>query len=252
MKTMLVANWKMNPVTLSDAYALFDATRKSAEKNKNLSVVVAPPTLFINALRTRYKGKKVQFGAQHARGEEGGSHTGDISLRQVKGIGCQYVIIGHAERRALGETDDEVRAKVSAALMLGLIPIVCIGEKTRGSHGEHFDVVRAQLKSVFMDVPTPKVNKVIVAYEPVWAIGAPAPMQPRDMHEMSIFIRKVITECYETELKVPRVIPTVLYGGAVDSTNVHEMQTLGEVAGFLVGRASTTPDSIRVLIQALT
>lgn len=252
MKTVLVCNWKMNPGTLKEAKELFDATRKAAEKAKNVSVVVAPPSIFISELRARYKGKKIMFAGQSARAEDGGSYTGDISILQVKKSGCDAVLIGHAERRAQGETDDNVQKKVIAALNHGLSPIVCIGESMRGNHGEHFDFIRGQIRAAFSGVPVGKINKVIVAYEPVWAIGAPEPMAPRDMHEMSIFIRKAITECYEMEMKVPRIAPVILYGGAIDVATAGVMMREGEVAGLLVGRASQKKETVSALIAALS
>ncbi|NBV77545.1 triosephosphate isomerase [bacterium] len=248
---LIVANWKMNPQTLKEAKMLFAASKKAVDRLKNVEVVIAPPMLFLAPLREGYAGKKLVFAAQNGHAEPRGSYTGDVSMIQIASLGIPYVIIGHAERRAAGETDDDVRRKTISALTAGLTPIVCVGEKERNSNGSHFEVVRAQLRAAFADVPATKVNKVVVAYEPVWAIGAPDPMTTHDMHEMSIFIRKVITERYAFEEKQPRIAPAILYGGAIDESSAAAMVREGEVGGLLVGRASVDVQRFTRLLQSL-
>lgn len=247
MKALIVCNWKMNPKTLKDAKKLLDATKKALVGTRGVSVIVAPPALYLQPLASASKAKLIAFGAQHVHFEAEGSHTGDISAAQVKDVKGQYAIVGHAERRALGETNDDVRKKVAAVTVAGLTPILCVGEKERNSAGDHFVTIREQLHLGLKDVPLPKRSKVIIAYEPVWAIGASRAMTPADMHEMSIFIRKTLVEKFGDEGHQVQI----LYGGSIDEHNASEMVRDGEVRGLLVGRASAQPDAISALITSV-
>ena len=134
-KVIVVANWKMNPASFREARKLFEAERKLAEKTRRVSVVVAPPAIFLRELSKMYRGSKVAFAVQNAHFEAGGAHTGEISLMQVKDAHARYVIVGHAERRAEGETDNDVRKKVASVLAQKLTPILCVGESSVISSG---------------------------------------------------------------------------------------------------------------------
>lgn len=247
MKYLIVANWKMNPASYAEAKTLFDMTRKAAEAAKNVSLIVAPPAIFLRPLRAGYKGRSIAFAAQNAHAERTGSYTGEVSLSQIKDARATHVVIGHAERRAMGETDDDVRAKTTAALAQGMVPIVCVGEKSRNSDGDFYVRVREQLTAALRDVPPAKISRILVAYEPVWAIGAEKPMQARDMQAMAIFIRKTIVGTHgEGGMRVK-----ILYGGSIDETNAGEMLRGGDVQGLLVGRASAAPFKIKALIEAV-
>ena len=247
MKVLLVANWKMNPATFKEAKALLDATRRAGEKAKQVSVVVAPPSIYLRQLRLLYKGKRIAFCAQNARGENGGALTGEVSMLQVRDAKATYVLIGHAERRAMGETDDDTRKKVAAALSLNMTPVLCIGETERTQSGAHFAHVAKQLTVGLADVPKGMLKKVLIAYEPVWAIGATEAMSPRDMHEMAIFIRKTVVGLHgEVGMQM-----RILYGGSIDETNAADMCKNGDVEGLLVGRASADPRKVSQLIHTL-
>lgn len=248
MKTILVCNWKMNPPNWKSAKKLFEETKKAAAKAKNVSVIVAPPSIYLRDIASLNTRGSMPLAIQAAHHEEGGAHTGDVSLAQAAESKATYAIVGHAERRARGESDADVNKQVLAALAYKMTPILCVGEKVRSMQGEYFDVVRAQVKGALAAVPQNRIAHIIIAYEPVWAIGAPAPMQPRDMHEMGIFIRKVIVEGWGD---VGHAV-TILYGGAIDSTNAATMRDEGDVRGFLVGRASAETDKVKSLIQSLT
>ncbi len=247
MKSILVANWKMNPASFREAKALLAATKKAAEKAKHVTVIVAPPALYMRELRSFYKGKRLAFAVQHAHFDATGSHTGDISLAQARDAKATYAIIGHAERRAQGEKNEDVRKKMSMALKLGITPILCIGETSRSGSGEHFTFVAEQLKTGLADVPKNLLKKVLIAYEPVWAIGGSSAMTARDMHEMAIFIRKtIVTHHGDVGMQM-----RILYGGSIDETNAADMRMNGDVEGLLVGRASADTRKIGVLIDAL-
>jgi triosephosphate isomerase (TIM) len=247
MNSIVVANWKMNPPTFAEAKKLLETTRRAGEEARGVSVIVAPPSLFLRDLRASYKGRSLSFAAQNAHAEKSGSYTGEISMAQVKDARATHVIIGHAERRAMGETNDDVHKKIVSALDAGMIPILCVGETTRGSDGDFYPYVRQQLTSALCDVPSAKVSRIIIAYEPVWAIGADKPMRPRDMQEMAIFIRKTIVEIHgQSSMKIK-----ILYGGSVDETNAGEMILGSDVHGLLVGRASTDHRRLPALLDAL-
>ncbi len=247
MKSLVVANWKMNPATSQAAKKLFEASRKAAEGAKHVSVVVAPPAIFLRELKSRYKGNKIALAAQNGRAESSGALTGEISLAQCRDAGAQYVIVGHAERRALGESSEDAGKRVVVALGLKMTPILCIGEEVRSGNGEYFDIVRMQLRAGLVDVDASQLKNVIIAYEPVWSIGKNTAMGPREMHEMAIFIRKTIVD-----LKGEKGMAIkILYGGSIDDTTAPDMLKKGDVHGLLVGRASEDALKFAALVRAI-
>lgn len=246
-KMIVVANWKMNPATRAEAERLFERTKKAAGNARSVRVIVAPPTIYLAHLARSYRGKQIGFAAQNIHWEHAGSFTGELSAKQAVDAGAAYTLIGHTERRALGETDEQVGKKVVAALALNLTPIVCVGERERDQHGEYLKVIRAQLVAALSHVPSGKQKQVCVAYEPVWAVGKDKTIDAHTMHEMNIFIHKVLSEIMGPHgLSVP-----VLYGGSIDTREELELLRNSEVAGFLIGRASTDTFKIRDLILAL-
>ncbi|MDP3645919.1 MAG: triose-phosphate isomerase [bacterium] len=247
MKVLIVSNWKMNPPSFREAKRLLEATKKAVEHAAGVSVVVTPPALYLRELRAASRSKKIAFAAQNAHAEMGGAFTGEISMRQVKDSRVSYVLIGHAERRAMGETNDDTRRKIGAALGAGLVPIFCVGEAKRDSGGEHFGFIRDQLRAGLVDTPPVKISKIIIAYEPVWAIGAESAMSPRDMHEMAIFIRKTIVDLHGAVGHSVKI----LYGGSIAEKNAPAMLMHGDVDGLLVGRASANPERITLLLEAV-
>ena len=245
----LVLNWKMNPETLEQALDLFESIKKAAAKMSG-KTIVAPPALFLRSISEKYKGKFISFAIQNIHTEKTGAFTGEISAAQAKSVGCEFVLVGHFERRVIGEDDDDVRKKVSAALDSGLSPIICIGEKVRDPHsGEHLEYIKRQITNTLSEVTTLQAKKIIIAYEPVWAIGATEPMKAPQMHEMTIFIRKILWEKYDKlALKIP-----ILYGGAIlDDVHATNMVKESEVNGFLLGRASIDSERLHVLISSLS
>jgi triosephosphate isomerase len=247
MKTIVVANWKMNPATFREAKKLFEAERKAAEKSRGSSVVIAPPAIFLRELAQAYRGSKISFAAQNAHFEAGGAHTGDISLAQARDARARYVIVGHAERRATGETDDDARKKVAAALSHKMMPILCVGESERSESGEQFKSVRAQLREGLKDVAASALPRVLVVYEPLWTIGKKTTMSPRDMHQMAIFMRKCVVDSHGEAGRSLKI----LYGGSVDGKSAAAMRKEGDVRGFLVGRASVDAEAFTGLLQAI-
>lgn len=247
MGALVVANWKMNPSTGKAAAQLFAAAKEAVEKAKGVTVVVAPPVIYLREVIGGYRGKRITFAVQDARPESGGAHTGEISIAQAKDAGVSWVIVGHAEKRAEGESDASVGERVVAVLAARLTPIVCVGERERHPSGDHFTFIKNQLLAAFSDVPAAKASKVVIAYEPVWAIGAPQPMHPDLMHEMAIFIRKTLADIYSKPVAGP-----VLYGGAIDADTAPVMLKQGYIDGLLVGRASSDAEAFKKLVRAVT
>lgn len=247
MKSLVVANWKMNPATAREAKKLFEATKKAAEGVRKSVIVVAPPAIFLRDLSRSYHGKQISFAVQNAHPEAGGAYTGEISLAQAKDARASYVLVGHAERREMGETDEAIRTKVAGALAIKMTPILCVGEKERGKGGGHFETVREQLRAGLGAVAPSNMNRVVITYEPLWAIGASNIMRPHDMHEMAIFIRKTVVDlCGKPGHSVK-----ILYGGSIDDTNVTAMLRGGDVRGFLIGRACLNAVEFATLLQAI-
>lgn len=234
---LVVANWKMNPIELADARKLFSGIKKHVRNLKNTDAVICPPFPYIEPLVSTYRGKKVDFGAQDVYWEREGSKTGEVSAPMLRDIGAKYVIVGHSERRALGESDEEIAQKVQASLRSNLIPILCFGERKHDSEGAFLEVISKQLKTCLKDVSEKDIRNVVLAYEPIWAIGGGADnaMTPHEIHQMTLFIRKVLRELYD-ESASQKV--RILYGGSVESTNSEALAKDAHVDGFLVGHAS--------------
>lgn len=246
-RKIIVGNWKMNPTTMEEAVNIFKKIKNTALKLASTHVIVCPPFPYISRFAS-VKGKPVvAVGAQNVFFEERGAFTGEVSAVMLRDLGVTHVIVGHSERRAEGESDEIVAKKVGAVLDAGIHPIICVGEKERDIHGLYLDVLKAQIKNSLSKVPKKLVNQLIIAYEPVWAIGAKEPMEPAIIEEMSIFIRKVISDIFgqENALKT-----TVLYGGSINFRNAPDIISRGKVDGLLVGRESVNIPGFVELLKA--
>lgn len=232
-KKIIIGNWKTNPNDPKTAKKLFTDISKNLRKYKNSEVVVCPPPFF-QSLFYGLKGSLI-LGAQDAGLESIGSFTGTLSPRHLKTLGVKYSIVGHSEARFKGDTDEDISKKISSLLSEGVIPVLCVGELVRDNQGEFFKFIKNQLSKSLSGVPETKLNKIIIAYEPVWAIGSDAQRQatPDEAKEMSLFIKKTIREVFKIE-KAPKI----LYGGSIDEVNAQSFINTGGVDGLLVGRAS--------------
>lgn len=237
----------MNPATFSEAKKLFDATKTLAASVKNVEIVVVPPALFLRELSKGYRGARIEFGVQNISGELDGSHTGENSAIQARDSGATYAIIGHAERRALGETDEQIKTKVTAALESKLDPIIAVGESERDVNGEYVQMVRNQIASALTDVSPARFKNVIIAYEPIWAIGAKEAPGTNEVHQMMLLVRKTVRDMFGNKaLKEIRVV----YGGAVNEKNAQEILIIPDLDGVLIGRASLNPESLKNIFKA--
>ncbi len=245
---LIIGNWKMFPSSPKEAKSIFNGIKKGVRGVTHAKVIVCPPALFISTLIAIKAKAKISIGGQNSSFEDEGAHTGETSPRALALIGATHVILGHSERRAMGETNKEVSAKVVAAIRNKLTVVLCVGEKARDEHGAYFNEVAMQLHSSLEGFPKNEFKRLVIAYEPIWAIGAKAKRAatPSDCREMSILIRRELTEYFGK--KVAFTIP-ILYGGSVDDRNAEGFLKEGEADGLLVGRISLDPEKFSTIIH---
>lgn len=249
---LVVANWKMNPPTIRDARRIWSGTSRGAAVTRGVRVVVCPPYLFLPELAAELKKSgAVALGVQDLSPEEVGAYTGQVSASMLLPYKVTWTILGHSERRALGETDEFVALKVRQAIAKGLSPILCVGERERSDDGAFYTLIRTQLEAVFTLLKRKDIPKLTIAYEPVWAIGkgATEAMSAAQLYEMALYIRKILIERYgRTTTNDIRV----LYGGAVKAENARTLVREGGVDGLLVGSASLDPKQLTAIMRAVS
>jgi len=238
----------MNPTTTKDAKKLLQGYVKNVTAFRGVDVVVCPPVYFLRSLKEQYKGKGILFGGQTISEYESGSHTGESSLPMLLDSKCSHVILGHSEQRNIGETNIGVNKKTQLALKAKVTPVVCIGESERDEDAEYLSFLKKQITEIFKGVKPAQAKKVVVAYEPIWAIGAKEPMQGHEMHQMVVFIRKVLTKLYSANTAKGVAI---IYGGSINESNMDDMNKNGFVDGLIIGRASLDPSQVAALAKAL-
>lgn len=244
-KLIVVGNWKMNPATLADAKKTFGRIKQLSSKVVG-QLIICPPATYLSTLASSYKGKKISFGAQDAHWLNNGSLTGYLSPSMAQSSGAKYLIVGHSERREMaGETPEIIAKKVLAGIEAQLDVILCIGEKIRDRNAEYLVVIRQDLQECLKKIDKRMMAHVMIAYEPVWAIGGREAMTPSDIHGMTIYIRKVLTDLYDKQISDATPI---LYGGAVNTENVEDIVKDGEIDGLLVGRDSLVPENIMRIV----
>lgn len=247
-KKLVIGNWKSYVTSFDEAKKLFKEIEKALPKSTDAHIVVCPPFPFIDFLSDSYQGEKIVFGAQDAHFETG-SATGTVSVPALKSIGVKYVIVGHAERRAMGETDDIVSKKVGAVLDDKLTPIVCVGEKERDKEGHYLKELEESVLGSLASVQEKDLKKLIIAYEPVWAIGAPLPPSARAVRETIIFVRKILAEKFD---RTAALRARIVYGGSVDEESIEELAAESGANGFLLGRASVQPETFAHIVKVVS
>ncbi|MFZ2390441.1 MAG: triose-phosphate isomerase [Minisyncoccales bacterium] len=239
MKPLIVANWKCNPKSLAEAKELLEKVINGVSDEE---VIICPPSVFINSLIN----DNIPFGAQNCFEKEG-AFTGENSVSMLEDLGVKYVILGHSERRNIfKETNEEINSKLIKVLESKIIPILCIGEKgeERGE-GKTFEVLSEQLDVCLNNISVPE--RIILAYEPVWAIGTGKFAEVSDIKEIRSFIQDFLIKKFDKETAEKIMI---LYGGSVDSNNVHSYITEAKMDGVLVGGASLKADEFLKLIKS--
>jgi len=245
-RKFIAGNWKMN-LDRKAAVALAEAVARAAEKLSAVDLAVCPPVCYLEAVGQVIKGSKVALGAQNVYDQPNGAFTGEISTSMLCDLGVKYVILGHSERRhILGETDAEVNKKVLASLQAGLFPIVCVGELlSEREAGRTLSVIQTQFDGSLAGVAAEQFRKVVIAYEPVWAIGTGKVATPQQAEEVHLALRKIIAERYNTE--IAQVIP-LQYGGSVKPDNAKDLLGQADIDGALVGGASLKVDQFMGIV----
>ncbi len=249
MRSILIAgNWKMNGGPKEAETLLKELKEKLTNRNLTTDVVVCPPYVSLQKAVTVLSNTSVKVGAQNVHFEDNGAFTGEVSTRMLKETGCEYVILGHSERREnFGDTDDVIAKKVRKAIADGLQVIFCVGEKLEERKaGNHQKVVMDQIRAVIDQLTEEDVAQLTIAYEPVWAIGTGETATPEQAQEMHLFIRNFLKEHWSTQrLEGVRI----LYGGSMKPGNAEELLRQTDVDGGLIGGASLDAGSFSSIID---
>ena len=249
MTKIVVANWKMNPQSMKEAEVIFKGIHGIVKNIKNTKVIICPPFPYL-LISKKFKNKKILLGSQDVSVEFTGSHTGEVSPQMLKDIGVSYTIVGHGERRKQGENNKIINEKILNLLKFKISPILCVGESIRDKNGDYLSFVESQLKGCLEKVPSIQMKNIIIAYEPIWAIGNDAKREAtkEEFMEMKIFIKKVISDIYNPKIAHSIII---LYGGSVNPLNAKYFAYEGEADGLLVGRDSINPKKFGAILSTL-
>jgi triosephosphate isomerase len=245
----IAGNWKMTQNRVS-AVALAEGVAKAAKTIEGVDMAVCPPSCYLDAVGKAIAGSKVALGAQNMYHEKEGAFTGEISASMLCDLGCKYVILGHSERRhVLGETDAAINKKVHAALAAGLVPIVCLGELlAQREAGRTLAVIRGQFDGSLAGLGAEQMVKIVIAYEPVWAIGTGKVATPRQAEDVHLDLRKIMAERYNQSV-AEKV--RIQYGGSVKPDNAAELLGQADIDGALVGGASLKLDQFLGIIAGV-
>lgn len=244
---LVAGNWKMNK-TVGEAVELVTQLKQKLSDVRNREIVVCPPFTSLVVTKEVLKNSNIKLGAQNMYFEKSGAFTGEVSPLMLKDVGVEYVIIGHSERRQyFGETDESVHKKMKVAFENSIIPIVCVGETLQQREkNEAFSVIEKQVKVGVAGLSAEQSKKLVIAYEPVWAIGTGKTATPQQAEEVHAFIRKLYTEIYGKDAAES---VRILYGGSVKPDNVSEIMRQPDIDGALVGGASLKADDFIKLVR---
>ncbi len=247
-KIIVAGNWKMNK-TAREAAEFFAGLKPLVADVKNAEIVIGAPFTALETATRETKGTNIKIAAENMNAKESGAFTGEISPLMLKDLGVEYVILGHSERREyFHESDEFINEKVKAVLEIGMKPIFCIGEKLEERENNTTEaVVKEQIVGGLVNVTAEEMANVVLAYEPVWAIGTGKTATPEQAQEVHAFIRGLLTELYGAEVAEN---VTVQYGGSMNDKNAAELIAQKDIDGGLVGGASLVPASFAVIIKA--
>jgi len=247
-KFLIAGNWKMNCGPSETKELLKGIKEHQTELPASLEVLVCPPEVSLTTASQILEGYGAFLGAQNVHFEDNGAFTGEVSTQMLKEAGCTFVIIGHSERRQyFGETDKTVNAKVRKALADGLKPVICVGESLDQRKKEvHKQMVKKQVQAALNNVGASDITNVVIAYEPIWAIGTGETATPEQAQEMHQMIREVIADLYDEEAASSIQI---LYGGSMKPHNAEELLSRPDVDGGLIGGASLKAESFSEIID---
>lgn len=246
-RVIIAGNWKMYK-TIPESIELVNLLKRSVVDIDDVEIVVCPPFTSLSDVRDLIIDTNIKLGAQDCYWEKEGAFTGEVSCAMLKSAGCEYVIIGHSERRQyFGETNETVNKKAKAALKEGLKPIVCVGEKLADRQGgKTFDVVKDHVTNSLAGLTREEIVKTVIAYEPVWAIGTGVTATKEQAEEVHKFIRELLKKMYDE--KTSGAV-RIQYGGSVKPENIRELIAEEDIDGALVGGASLKADSFTNIIK---
>ena len=245
-KTVIAGNWKMNK-TPSETKEFMNQLKTIMPKGRWCDIALCVPSVCIPAAVRAMRETRIGIGAETCNANASGAYTGEISTSMLLDAGCKYVIIGHSERRAMGETDAEVNAKTLAVLNAGLTPIVCCGESLeQRESGITEEWITMQMKLALANIPEDKIRKVVIAYEPIWAIGTGKTATPEQAEEVCQLIRSVVRKLFGS--KNARAV-SILYGGSMNEKNAYELLAQPDIDGGLIGGASLVPEKFVKIIE---
>lgn len=245
-KPIIAGNWKMHK-TAAEAALFVRQLRETLPVEGEAEVLICPPFTALHAAKEALRNSRIVLGAQNVHEAEAGAHTGEISAQMLLEAGCEYVIVGHSERRQAGETDEQVHAKVTAALAAGLKPIVCVGEHLHERQaGETESVVTEQVRTALRGVAAEAFSHIVIAYEPVWAIGTGETATAEEAGRVAGLIRRTVAQLAgdDAAQKV-----RIQYGGSVNADNIASFMEEEDVDGALVGGASLQVESFAHIVQ---
>lgn len=236
-KKIVAGNWKMN-TNFNEALELLNFIQINSVSSSHVEKILFPPFAFIKSIKDALSNKnKIKIGAQNCSEFNFGAYTGEVSADMLKSISCDYVLIGHSERRRyFNETSEQFILKIEQALLADLKIIFCFGENLEHrKSNSHFNIVKTQLNEVLSRLPKDKINQLVLAYEPVWAIGTGETATPEQAQEMHLYVRNVIAQIFSEDLAQNI---SILYGGSCNSQNAKELFDCPDVDGGLIGGAS--------------
>lgn len=235
-KKIVAGNWKMNTLPLEGVELIRAIINELSEVANDVTLVVAPPFTHLSMVENEIKNCPIQLSAQNCSDRTEGAFTGEISAAMLSSIGCSYVILGHSERRKYyGEKNEVLVDKIKRALENSITPILCVGEKLeQRESGDHFNVVKQQVEEVLFHFSEDEISRMVIAYEPVWAIGTGKTATSDQAQEMHAFIRDLIAKRFgEISLEIP-----ILYGGSANPSNAKDLFRMKDIDGGLIGTAS--------------
>lgn len=248
-KKVIAGNWKMNMDIQASTSLISGLKERLKDVSDPMTVVICPPFTSLQLASELIKGTNIKLGAQNMYFESDGAYTGEISATMLKSVGCEYVILGHSERRQyFSESDDFVNKKVKKALSAGLLPMISVGETLdERERGVTEVIVGKQVRGVLSGLSAEDVGRVIIAYEPVWAIGTGRNATPQQAEEVHVFIRNLVAKLYTKEIAGALIIQ---YGGSVKPDNSADLLSQPDIDGALVGGACLKADSFAAIVRS--
>jgi triosephosphate isomerase (TIM) len=246
-RPFIAGNWKMN-LNKSEAVELATALVKETQGLEGVDVAVCPPSCYLDAVGAALGDSQVKLGAQNVYFEDNGAYTGELSTAMLLDVGCTYVVLGHSERRhVMGETDEDVNRKVKAALAAGLLPIVCVGETLpEREAGDTMKVIETQFTGSLAGLSNGEMKQIVIAYEPVWAIGTGMTASPEQAEEVHAALRKLMADTFSADVADS---VRIQYGGSVKPDNAADLLSRPNIDGALVGGASLKAEPFKGIID---